>query len=134
MCLLIAMKTYMLLENPRLRSFLHQAISLALLLPALWLVTNSIINKHKHRLPSGILIEHAHPFKSTGNSPFQQHSHSKQEYFFFDHISAIQLLIVTALTLSIIISKYYTTETTVLSPLLVPVFKPANRQRPPPVF
>lgn len=134
MCLLIVMKTYMLLENPRLRSFLYQAISLALLLPALWLITNSIINKHKHLLPSGILIEHAHPFKSTGNSPFQQHSHSQQEYFFFDHISAIQLLIVTALTLSILIRKYYTTETTVLPPRLDPVFKPVNRQRPPPEF
>lgn len=128
------MKTYKLLINPRLKSYLHQAISLALLLPALWLVTNSIINKHKHLLPSGLLVEHAHPFKSAGNSPFQQHSHSQQEYFFYDHISAIQLLIITALTLSIIIRKYYSAETTVLSPLLVPVFKPVNRQRPPPEF
>lgn len=134
MCLLIAMKTYKLFKNPRLKSYLHQAISLALLLPALWLVTNSIINKHKHLLPSGLLVEHAHPFKSAGNSPFQQHSHSQQEYFFYDHISAIQLLIITALTLSIIIRKYYSSETTVLSPLLVPVFKPVNRQRPPPEF
>jgi hypothetical protein len=40
---------------------------------------NNIDNKHTHILPSGEIIEHAHPYKTnnTAHNPIQSHKHTK---------------------------------------------------------
>lgn len=42
---------------------------------------NRVANRHFHILPSGLVIEHSHPFSknTSSNSPFQNHSHTEFE-------------------------------------------------------
>jgi hypothetical protein len=51
-------------------------------------LANSTVNQHFHKLSSGMVIEHAHPFKkeNTG-SPFQQHHHTSSELLILGQIS-----------------------------------------------
>ncbi len=54
-------------------------IILLLLSPAvIVLFYNNVDNKHSHILPSGEIIEHAHPYKANNNShnPVQNHKHT----------------------------------------------------------
>ena len=53
----------------------------------LLLFHNQAANWHLHKLPNGILIEHAHPYTNNSSSefPFQNHQHSSLEI----HILAI---------------------------------------------
>jgi hypothetical protein len=57
-------------------------------------LTNATINQHFHKLSSGEIIEHAHPFKkgNTGN-PFQEHNHTSEELILLAQISNPVLLI-----------------------------------------
>lgn len=53
-------------------------------------VTNSIINQHFHKLSSGLVVKHAHPFdKTPAGNPFQDHHHSSSEWVIFEQISNI---------------------------------------------
>lgn len=55
-----------------------------LLLPAYFaILANSVMNKHTHILPDGILLTHAHPLKSTDSNTSNSHHHSEKEFFFF---------------------------------------------------
>jgi len=51
------------------------------LLVVIFSLTNATINQHLHKLTSGIIIKHAHPFdrENTGR-PFQEHRHTTDEY------------------------------------------------------
>lgn len=63
---------------------------LVIIIPAtVWLVINSTVNGHYHKLQDGKIIYHCHPFKHYENnkSPFEDHHHSKSEYFILDQIS-----------------------------------------------
>jgi hypothetical protein len=112
---------------------LKEAAVFALLVSVMWLFTNSLVNRHSHRLPSGIIIEHAHPF-SSNQTPLQQHSHTDKEYFYFDQITALQTLIVLAIM--IFMTSVY------IRPLkleketddIVLIIDPVYRLRPPPIF
>jgi hypothetical protein len=76
---------------------------LILLFPALsWLFINNSINGHSHRLKSGYIIYHAHPYKkdNTGKSPFQSHNHSNRELFLLDLISNILFILAMPFFLS----------------------------------
>jgi hypothetical protein len=114
-------------------NILKEAAVFALLVSVMWLFTNSLVNRHSHRLPSGIIIEHAHPF-SSNQTPLQQHSHTDKEYFYFDQITALQTLIVLAIM--IFMASVY------IRPLklekktddIVLIIDPVYRLRPPPIF
>ncbi|MEA5108926.1 hypothetical protein SDC9_14831 [bioreactor metagenome] len=113
---------------------MRKALAILLLLPSLWLITNGLINRHAHRMPSGLIVEHAHPFKSTGNTPLQKHSHSEEEYFYFDQISTLQTMIIVAIIILM--------ATVFIKPLniesdsedILPIIYPVYRLRPPPTF
>jgi hypothetical protein len=54
-----------------------------------WLFINSYINGHYHKLNNGEIIYHCHPFKHNKNntSPFEDHHHTKSEFFILAQIS-----------------------------------------------
>lgn len=60
-----------------------------LLIPAYLLVqANSVMNRHKHILPDGSVVYHAHPFsKSAEEESKKQHTHTDQELYFFQALS-----------------------------------------------
>lgn len=63
---------------------------LTILLPAIFLLYfNQVNNGHYHKLPSGEIVYHAHPFQHQSNdkSPFENHRHSKSEYIIFALLS-----------------------------------------------
>ncbi len=103
-----------------------------LLLSVLWLFTNSLINRHKHRLPSGLIIEHAHPYFSN-NLPIQQHRHTQEEYFYFDQITALRSLVVLALLILIAVITAYAFLVLSVESETKSSLKEINRLRPPPV-
>jgi hypothetical protein len=104
-----------------------------LLISVMWLFTNSLVNRHSHRLPSGIIIEHAHPF-SSNQTPIQQHSHTDKEYFYFDQITALQTLIVVAIM--IFMAAVYIRPLKVKKEVnhIILIDNPIHRLRPPPIF
>ena len=122
-------------KNIRLTGFnlLKEAAVLVLLVSVMWLFTNSLVNRHSHRLPSGIIIEHAHPF-SSNQTPVQQHSHTDKEYFYFDQISALQTLIIVAIM--IFMAAVYIRPLKVKKEVnhIILIGNPVHRLRPPPIF
>ena len=63
---------------------------LLLVLPAtVWLIINSAINSHYHKLQNGKIVQHCHPFKHNENnkSPFEDHNHTDFEYYILDQFS-----------------------------------------------
>ena len=68
----------------------------------LLLFYNQAANWHLHKLPNGILVEHAHPYtnNSSSESPFQNHQHSSLEIHILAIISSfVGLAIVLSLNL-----------------------------------
>ncbi|OFY66853.1 MAG: hypothetical protein A2Y71_11605 [Bacteroidetes bacterium RBG_13_42_15] len=58
-----------------------------LLAVTLCFLTNTTINQHFHRLSSGIVVKHAHPFdKENTGKPFQEHQHSSSELVLLDQM------------------------------------------------
>ncbi|MBL7904894.1 MAG: hypothetical protein JNL22_07720 [Bacteroidales bacterium] len=122
--------------NHPLNRFSSNHLTLVLLLPAvLWLFTNSLINRHNHRLPSGVVIQHAHPWQNAGDRlPFQSHKHSEQEIACFDQFAAISTLLIGIMTLVILLLvlrlavSRFTTKAEILNQKIV------YRLRPPPFF
>jgi len=114
-------------------SLLKNAAVLLLLFSVLWLFTNSLVNRHSHRLPSGIIIEHAHPF-SSNHTPVQQHSHTDKEYLYFDQISALQTLIIVVMM--IFMTTIYIRPLKIKKEIddIIVFTNPVYRLRPPPIF
>jgi ABC-type amino acid transport system permease subunit len=114
-------------------NLLKHAAVFMLLISVMWLFTNSLVNRHSHRLPSGIIIEHAHPF-SSNQTPIQQHSHTDKEYFYFDQITALQTLIVVAIM--IFMAAVYIRPLKVKKEVnhIILIDNPIHRLRPPPIF
>jgi hypothetical protein len=53
-------------------------------------LTNATLNQHYHKLSSGLVIKHAHPFnKESTGQPFQEHRHSSSELILLDQASHI---------------------------------------------
>lgn len=48
------------------------------------MMVNSIVFRHAHRLASGRIVVHAHPFKPVGDSPYQPNTHTSAELFWLD--------------------------------------------------
>lgn len=52
------------------------------------MLLNGIVFRHAHKLSSGKIITHAHPYKSANsNSPFQPNDHTSNEIFLLDAFS-----------------------------------------------
>jgi hypothetical protein len=52
-------------------------------------VANATINQHYHKLSSGIILSHAHPYQNSDDAgvPFKNHTHSRAEFIFLEQIS-----------------------------------------------
>ncbi|MBN2864282.1 MAG: hypothetical protein JXN62_14030 [Bacteroidales bacterium] len=60
------------------------------LLVVVCFLTNTTLNQHYHKLSSGLVIKHAHPFnKENAGQPFQEHQHSSSELILLDQASHI---------------------------------------------
>lgn len=44
-----------------------------------FIVQNSLLNKHTHFYPNGIVITHSHPVDHDQNKPINDHNHTKTE-------------------------------------------------------
>ena len=74
-----------MLLSQRIRQSIAQGFLLAYNLTLL----NGIVFRHAHKLSSGKVITHAHPYKKAGqsNSPFQPNDHTSNELFLLDSFS-----------------------------------------------
>ncbi|MCK4407019.1 MAG: hypothetical protein KAV44_05035 [Bacteroidales bacterium] len=80
-----------------------------LLTAVFWLYFNQASNGHYHKLPNGEIVHHAHPYNHQNNneSPFEDHKHSKSEYFILAQISNPFVLLSVFLV--------------IISPLIIPL-------------
>jgi hypothetical protein len=79
---------------------MKKLLSVVLILSILALFYNNVINRHFHKLPNGIIVEHAHPFNkaaSPSDSPFENHHHTNLEYLMLDMVYHSGLILVMAL-------------------------------------
>jgi hypothetical protein len=52
-------------------------------------LTNITINQHFHKLSSGQIIKHAHPYdKGKESTPFQEHQHTSAELFLLEYLTS----------------------------------------------
>ncbi len=59
---------------------------------------NSNLNQHYHKLASGSIVKHAHPYKKENSGvPFQSHNHSSFEFLLLDNISIALVTVVSVL-------------------------------------
>ena len=72
----------------RISSTITKLLAAVLVIVVGILAVNSTANYHLHKLPSGQIVAHSHPFKSAteGNSPVQSHNHTRFEFHFFSSI------------------------------------------------
>jgi hypothetical protein len=75
-----------LLLIPKIR----QSIAQGFLVIFTLMLLNGIVFRHAHKLSSGKIITHAHPYKSSNsNSPFQPNDHTNNELFLLDMFSNV---------------------------------------------
>ncbi len=61
---------------------------MVLLFALLTVMYNNITNQHRHLLPNGQIIVHAHPFtKNDGKVPQKQHTHNSNQLLFISLIN-----------------------------------------------
>lgn len=66
---------------------IRQLIAQGLFVLFALLLLNSIVFRHVHKLASGKIITHAHPYKPVGNSPYQPNNHTDSELYLLDLVS-----------------------------------------------
>ena len=62
---------------------MKRLLSFVLILFVMALFFNNVVNWHYHRLPNGLVIEHAHPYSKSpfsADSPYAKHNHSDFEF------------------------------------------------------
>ncbi len=87
-------------------------LTLPLLLVQLY---NSNCNSHLHKLESGVVVEHAHPFApSSSDVPVQSHGHSAWDYFVLGFVASpvaivafFVALIFALFALKVVPSRFY---------------------------
>jgi hypothetical protein len=83
---------------------MRRPVSFILIFLIIALFYNNAVNWHFHKLPNGIIVEHAHPYAKFPSSeyPYQQHQHSELEYLILDtvfHAAFIIALVFSGLRL-----------------------------------
>lgn len=78
---------------------IRQTIAQGFLVLFTLMLLNGIVFRHAHKLSSGKIITHAHPYKAANsNTPFQPNDHTKNELFLLDSLTNATY---AALTLSV---------------------------------
>ena len=72
----------------------------------LLMFVNASVNKHSHKLPTGEIIVHSHPFQSSGtDAPASGHNHSEEEYLFYGLLSnTLNLTLIVSFILIVFIN------------------------------
>jgi len=90
----IKFKVYICSGQIILSELLHLRKIIQIIIPVLLVivfcyVTNATINQHYHKLSSGLILNHAHPYQNNedAGNPFKKHSHSSSEFILLDQIS-----------------------------------------------
>lgn len=65
----------------------RQTIAQGFLVLFTLMLLNGIVFRHAHKLSSGKVITHAHPYKPVGNSPYQPNTHTDNELYLLDAVS-----------------------------------------------
>ena len=63
--------------------FMKRLLPFILIVFVMALFFNNAVNWHYHRLPSGLVVEHAHPYSKSpfsADSPFARHNHTDFEF------------------------------------------------------
>ena len=107
-----------------------------LLLPAYFIMlASSVLNRHTHVLPNGIMVTHSHPFAKNADGEKQtNHQHSGKDYVFLQSF-CVGFYLVNDNTL-VFNKPEYSREVSVSLPKLnlQKIFIPDNSKRAPPVF
>ncbi len=81
---------------------IRQTIAHGFLVVFTLMLLNGIVFRHAHKLSSGKIITHAHPYKpSNSNTPFQPNEHSNQELFLLDSVTNA---VFVGLTLAVVLA------------------------------
>ena len=74
---------------------MKRILSLITLPLILLLFYNQAANWHYHKLPNGIVIEHAHPYSKakSADSPFQKHTHNDFEILILGLLSTTTVIL-----------------------------------------
>lgn len=65
----------------------RQKIARILLILFSFMLVNSVVFRHAHKLASGRIIVHAHPYIPVGDSPYQPNTHTIGELFWLDNFT-----------------------------------------------
>jgi hypothetical protein len=73
----------------------------------MWLFFSQSAFWHFHVTPSGIIIEHSHPFTNNSfpDSPFQKHHHSDFEYSTLSQLSNVLSLVVIIMAVILVLQQ-----------------------------
>ncbi|MCL3780127.1 hypothetical protein EMN47_06955 [Prolixibacteraceae bacterium JC049] len=71
---------------------------LVMLMAYFLVIQNTLLNKHIHVLPHGVIVEHSHPLCNNSHEAptSENHHHSKAELLFFGMFSDVGAVLVTA--------------------------------------
>jgi hypothetical protein len=101
-----------LLSIPKIRQIIAQGFLVIFTL----MLLNGIVFRHAHKLSSGKIITHAHPYKSSNsNSPFQPNDHTNNELFLLDTFSNAPFV---GLTLTVALAAVIKSIQIISTPLL----------------
>jgi len=98
------------------------------------LTLNNSIFLHVHKLDSGIIISHAHPFnKSTDSNDETKHNHTSNEIYVYQILSHIDFVLLVFFTYRIFVLLHKTLRNKFKQTFLSVLESDIFRIRPPPV-
>jgi hypothetical protein len=93
---------------------------------------NNALFIHRHILPNGDVVTHAHPYKKSGDTaPFKTHTHTTSELFLLAGLS--KLLVVISIAVAIVLSAWFYKQKPGGSESFYTFFLTTLRGRAPPV-
>lgn len=117
---------------------MKKALTILIIPVILLLFYNQAANWHLHKLPNGIVVEHAHPFSDSksSESPYQNHAHTDMEFLVIGLISVTIGLVIFTLILALVLQLRQNAKQTSKYAFSIPSdYPPAiNPLRGPPEF
>lgn len=116
---------------------IRQTIAQGFLVIFTLMLLNGIVFRHAHKLSSGKIITHAHPYKaSNSNTPFQPNDHTKNELFLLDSLTnatyaALTLSVALAVLKRLVVIYSPSTSFYLLTAYRTPFFGDSSLRGPP---
>lgn len=105
-------------------------VTLSIVPLLVFILVNQSVNIHYHKLDDGVVISHAHPYTQSndiGDTPFQEHKHTKFQYFLLAQLSSMFAPLMVLALLSLTIFSSYRKNR-------IPAFQEFVEQRPKRLF